>query len=407
MKTRSEILPANWRRYALSNNHLVVIRGNFGIRFDDSNGAAGDAYADSYPFLNGQSQFNVPFSFAGSAPASATPVTVPFSVFDPHLQLPYLIEWSVSLQSELGREQSITVAYVGNAGKRLLLTNTLLNQNSQFEFLRLTNNGAASNYHALQLQFNRRLARRLAGMVSYTWASSVDESSEDSAARALFRSVDPMLERGPSDFDVRHTLAGFVSYDVPAFFAAGFGNVLTRSWSLDAVFQVRSAPPVNVVYAVPTTFGFLYVRPDLIAGAPLYLNDATAAGGRRLNAAAFHVPQDPQDLRQGTLGRNALRGFALSQLNLAMRRHFNFTEDVRLTLSVEAANVFNHPNFAAPAGNDASLGTGFSPLAPLSPINFRAVDMNARETRGNSEQQFWRDMIPAAPDMKLSAKLEF
>jgi hypothetical protein len=292
----------------------------------------------------------------------------------------------------------------------LLLTDTLLNQNSNFEFLRLTSNGASSRYNALQLQFNRRLSRRLGAMISYTWAKSVDDSSQDSAARALFRSDDAQFERGPSDFDVRHTLAGFVSYDAPAIFASGFGNLLTRSWSLDAVFNVRSAAPVNVVYAVSTTFGFLYVRPDVVAGAPLYINDAAAAGGRRINAAAFSIPQDPQDLRQGTLGRNALRGFPLAQFNLALRRRFKFTDDVRLTLGVEAANIFNHPNFAAPAGNDANLGTRFAPSALVSsnPTFGQSYTNAARSPWGIAGSSFGANYYPGgARAMKLSAKLEF
>ena len=385
----------------------LVIRGSFGIRYDLGNAAAGDAYADSYPFLNGQSQFNVPFSFAVATPANSTAVTVPFSAFDPQLKLPYSIEWSASVQRTLGSKQNISAAYVANAGRRLLFTSTLQNQNANFEFLRVTRNGASSNYRSLQLQFNRRLSRRLGAMVSYTWGRSIDDSSQDSAARALFRSIDSAIERGPSDFDVRHTLAGFASYEAPALFASGFGNLLTRKWSIDSVFNVRSAGPVNIVYGVPTSFGFLYLRPDLIAGAPLYLNDADLAGGRRINAAAFNVPQD---LRQGTLGRNSLRGFPLAQFNLALRRRFNFTEDIRLTVGAEAANIFNHPNFAAPAGDDASLGTRFAPSASLSanPTFGQSYTNAARSPWGIAGSSFGASYYPGGSRaVKLSAKLEF
>jgi len=41
----------------------------------------------------------------------------------------------------------------------------------------------------------------------------------------------------------------------------------------------------------------------------LYLQDGTVAGGRRFNPAAFLVPIEE---RQGSLGRNALRGFPVS-----------------------------------------------------------------------------------------------
>jgi Ca-activated chloride channel family protein len=387
----------------------LVIRGGFGVLYDGGNGPAGDAFADSYPFLNGRSQSNAPFSFVppSSSANSVTPITVPFSVFDPRLKIPYSLQWSVSVERALGSKQSISAAYVGNVGKHLLLTNTLLNTTSDFRFVRLTNNGASSDYRSLQLQFNRRLSRGLGAMISYTWSKSIDDVSQDSAAHALFRSINSEIERGPSDFDIRHTLAGFVSYQPSALFASGFGNLLTRHWSIDLVFNVHSAGPVNVVYAAPTSFGFLYLRPDLVAGAPFYLNDAAVAGGRRINPAAFAVPQE---LRQGTLGRNALRGFPVSQFNPALRRRFIFSEDVSLTLSAEVSNIFNHPNFAAPGGSDASLGTRFDSgsLIHLNPTFGQSFANAARSPWGGAGSSYSANYYPGgARTVKLSAKFEF
>jgi len=338
---------------------------------------------------------------------SATVVTVPFSVFDPHLRTPYLVEWSASVQRALGSRQSFEVSYVANRGNRLLLTQTLLGQNPDFNFLRLTTNGASSNYRSLQFRFDRRLSDDLGAMISYTWAKSVADFGNDTAARALLRGPNFENERGPSDFDIRHTLTGYVFYELPTPFASGLRNLLTRKWSIDSVFNVRSAAPVNVVYAVPTSFGFLYVRPDLIAGVPLYLDDPSAAGGKRFNPAAFSLPLD---LRQGTLGRNALRGFPLTQFNVALRRRFNFNEDVSLTLGAEADNVFNHPNFATPAGNDASLGTRFAPGVALSvnPTFGQTYTNAARSSSGIAGSSFGANYYPgSARTMKLSVKLEF
>ncbi|MDX6528066.1 MAG: Ca-activated chloride channel [Blastocatellia bacterium] len=390
-------------------NDEFVIRGGVGVLYDFGNGAAGDAFADSYPFLNVQTHSNAPFSFlpASSSSNPITSITAPFSVFDPRLKMPYSLQWSVAAERALGSNQSISLAYVGNVGRHLLLTSTLLDANSDFRFVRLTNNGGSSDYRSLQLQFNRRLSRRLGAMVNYTWAKSVDNFSQDSAAHALFRSTNSETERGPSDFDIRHTLTGFVSYEPAALFSSSIGNVLTRKWSIDSVFNVRSASPVNVVYAVPTSFGFLYLRPDLVAGAPSYLNDAAAGGGRRINPAAFSVPLD---LRQGTLGRNTLRGFPLTQFNLALRRRFNFTEEVRLILGAEASNIFNHPNFAAPAGGDASQGTRFEAGSTihLNPIFGQSFTNGARSAWGSAGSSFGANYYPGgARTMTLSAKLEF
>jgi len=385
----------------------LIIRGSFGILYDLANSAIGDAYSDSYPFLNGRSEFNVPFSLNGTTTTNPTVISVPFSAFNPHLKVPYSMEWAASVQRALGSTQSISAAYVGNGGRRLLMTNTSLNQNSNFDFLRLTNNKASSNYHSLQLQFTRRFSSGLGAMVSYTLAKSVDNFSEDSAAHALFRSADSELERGPSSFDIRHTVTGYLSYELPALFASGFRNLITRKWGIGSVFNIRSAPPVNVVYSIPTNFGFLYLRPDLISGVPLYVEDPDVAGGRRINAAAFSVSQE---LRQGTLGRNALRGFPLSQFSLALSRRFNFNESVNLTVGAGAYNLFNHANFAAPAGNDASIGTRFASSSSLqpNPTFGQSYSNAARNQWGIPSSSFGASYYAGGPrTMKLTAKLQF
>jgi len=45
------------------------------------------------------------------------------------------------------------------------------------------------------------------------------------------------------------------------------------------------------------------------------------------------------------LGRNVLRGFAASQIDLALRRQLRLTEKVNLQIRAEGFNVLNHPNF--------------------------------------------------------------
>jgi len=226
--------------------------------------------------------------------------------------------------------------------------------------------------------------------------------SEDSAARALFQAPDSQIERGPSDFDVRHTLSGYVTYEPPSPFAGGIGRALFRNWSITSVFTVHSAPPVNVVYGQLTTYGQLYSRPDVIAGAPVYLADQSAAGGRRINPEAFTIPQD---FRQGTLGRNALRGFSLAQFDLALRRKFTFTENVRLTVGVEITNVLNHPNFSSPSGNDVVLGTVFAPASFTPNATFGESFANAA---GNSWGVFGSGYYPGGPRaLRFSARFEF
>jgi hypothetical protein len=56
-------------------------------------------------------------------------------------------------------------------------------------------------------------------------------------------------------------------------------------------------------------------------------------------------------LRQGTEGRNDIRGFGLTQVDLSISRKFPLPEKLNLQFRADAFNVFNHPNFTNPNGS--------------------------------------------------------
>jgi len=318
--------------YQVTQNADTVLRGSFGVAYDVSQDRSGNFFANSIPFVSGEN-------------------ALPFIAFDPELKLPYSIDWSASLERSLGSKQQLSAVYVGSSGKRLLHIETLFDQNP--DFLRLVTNRGSSDYRALQVNFQRRFSSSLAANVSYIWSQSLDNVSEDSERRVIMASANPELDRGPSDFDIRRHLTGYVSYALPALVAQGVGNKLFRNWRLDSIFTARSARPVNVVYMFPTSYGVAYLRPEVAAGTSFYILDLNAPGGRRLNPAAFLIPST---LEQGNLTRNGLRGFPFYQVDLGLRRKFNFSETVGLQIQADAFNVFNHTNFEDPFGNDLVTG---------------------------------------------------
>ena len=111
-------------------------------------------------------------------------------------------------------------------------------------------------------------------------------------------------------------------------------------------------PPVNVVtgqnpYAGSVLAGQDSVqRPDVVPGAPFYLYPSGAPGGKVINPAAFTTPVPAT--AQGDLGRNALRGFGATQLDITVRRQFRFTERLSLQARGDFFNILNHPNFGSP-----------------------------------------------------------
>jgi hypothetical protein len=207
----------------------------------------------------------------------------------------------------------------------------------------------------MQLQYRRRLSRGFQALGSYTWSHAIDIASTETLLNLPGSRVDPKVDRASSDFDVRHSFSAGMTYEFARPGENGRFAKFLRKWSIDALFRAHTATPVNILTGSRLFNVFSVSRPDLMEGTPLYLHDSAAAGGRRINSAAFSAPPPT---RQGTLGRNALRGFGATQLDVAFRRQFTLTERLALQLRAEFFNVFNHPNFGNPE-SDLSNGALF------------------------------------------------
>lgn len=361
--TYNNFAPRVGASYQLSDKagRETVLRGGFGVFYDLGTGRSADAALGfPYTYLSFVRDFRYPLTPAQAAPPvldPAAPIETEIYVTDPQLQLPRTYQFNVTIDQAVGRNQTFTATYVGAVARKLLRGEYLFFPNPKFSYVVVTRNVGTSDYHALQLQFQRRLSRGLQGLVSYTFAKAIDSGSDDvdffsgttSTANAA------RVDRGVSDFDVRHTLNAGLTYNLAVPKMNSMSDALLRGFALDATFSARSAAPVNLIggFLSAGTNGF-NVRPDMVANRPLYLDDASVPGGRRFNRAAFAVPAPDASgnpTRQGTLGRNVLRGFPLYQLDLALRRQFVLTERLKLQFRAEAFNVFNRPNFADPVAD--------------------------------------------------------
>ena len=284
-------------------------------------------------------------------------------------------QWNVALERAFTPQDVVSLGYLGSDGRYLLRREVGGPGSGPTSYVALTTNHGFSDYHALQVQYRRRLARGLQSAVAYSWSHSIDNDSSDSF---LLWAAEGVSDTGSSDFDLRHSLNGTVSYEFsrkPA--VAGPSRVLA-GWAMDGILRARTGFPMSILNA-EEYMGISFVnafRPDLNFGRPLWLSDSNSAGGRRLNPGAFAAT--PQG-KQGTLGRNPIVGFGMSQVDLALRREFRLSERWRLQFRLEGFNILNHPNFADPVrflnspvlGESISmlnmmLGTG-SPASGLSP----------------------------------------
>ena len=358
----------------------TVVRGGFGLFYDLATSELGNNISPYYYPFGATSEISgasYPLSSANAAPPPITVASLPASnlfAFDPHLNLPYTVEWNVAVEQALGRQQTLSASYIGSVGRRLIQSASVNAPNQNFGGVTLVTNAATSDYNALQVQFQRRMSEGLQALASYTWSHSIDTASAGSLygneANALVPSINVNANRGPSDFDTRNAFSAGVSYEVPHPKAGALVNAALGGWSTDFIVQAHSAPPVTVydgsIYNL-STGAVAFIRPDVVPGQPSYLYGIQCAtafqalgelppgvscpGGKGFNPAAFTPPPTDSNgyaLSQGNLPRNALRGFGATQLDFAVHREFPIHESLKLQFRAEMFNILNHPNFAPP-----------------------------------------------------------
>jgi Carboxypeptidase regulatory-like domain/TonB dependent receptor len=355
--TYGNVAPRLGLAYQLSEkpNRSTVLRAGFGTFYDLGQGSLGGV-AGFFPYSADRSLALAPFPLSAQDAAppviSTNPPANTISVADPHLRLPRTYQWNVALEESMGSSQTVSLTYIGAIGRDLLRATSLFNANPDFRLVSVTDNSATSDYHALQLKFQRRLSHGLQALASYTFSHSIDIASTDTAA-GNFNTPDtiasPNQDRGNSNFDIRHSFAAGLICDLPPPNSNKVVRTLLGDWSVSSFVLARSAPPVNIVGATSFAAGVaLAPRPNVNPGVAPELFGTQYPGGKIFNRAAFTAAFAGQ---QGSLGRNVLRGFGASQLDLALQRRLHITETVALHFRAEFFNIFNHPNFGSPNNN--------------------------------------------------------
>jgi hypothetical protein len=356
-----------------TNGFETVLRSGVGVFYDT--GQQNGSFGYIGPGFSARANFmGAPFPLPAAqvTPTVVNPPVAPYTntqvyAFPQHLQLPYTLQWNASIQEALGKEQALTISYVGASGRKLLEQNEvnvgMFNPN--FATVSFFQNGLTSDYNALQVQFQRRLSRGLQVLASYSWAHSIDYGSFNAALP---------YQRGNSDFDVRHNFSSALSYDLPNHFQKRVARAVLNHWGFDDRFSARTGFPVTLDGSSvidPTTGKTFNGGLNLVPGKPVYLYGSECAqvfglscpGGRAVNPNAFcdiSVGACP-----GTVApRNFARGFGAWQMDLAVRREFPIHESLKLQFRAEAFNVFNHPNFGTISTNYCSPDLNSPSFAP-------------------------------------------
>jgi len=359
-------------------DHQTAVRAGFGV-FHSIIGPRDYAatYYQSPPLLTA-TELNPVFPKPFSSIAPALP-TQTFAIdLKNGLNTPYVEQWNLSVQRQLGQSMALTAAYVGShsvhqvqqlqlnpptpivtprglqfatlqtvGGRLTVVDNPRLNP--AYDNLSSARFFGWAKYNALQLGLNRRLSNNWSGQVSYTYSKCTDIGSGSylvDGGTSISNPFNPNDDIGRCTYDLHHSLSLNGLYTLPF-----RGNQLVEGWQFSGVFLAHSGNPFNVTSGIATqTFRGSSARPNLVPGCNPTAHPTVE---HWYDANCFTLPDVGFN---GDFGRNVLNGPRLTSMDLALLKGVKFTEDKTLQFRGEVFNVLNHPNFGLPGGGPFSQG---------------------------------------------------
>jgi hypothetical protein len=255
---------------------------------------------------------------------------------------------------------------------------------------------ARSWYNAMQIKLDKRMSHGFQVQVAYTWSKSIDDSSGSTAGDTFSTDIvsEPWynlsLDKGLSDFDVRHDLVINGLWNVPTPGRLGtFGEKALGGWQLGIITTLASGvpesasmtafnnafdlageiittnqPPNVVAGCSPQNLVNSNYRNTLsyINGACLGLVPATTANAAFCDTSRGYAGFCPNV--RGDLGRDTIVGPGLFDMDFSVFKNNyirKISETFNLQFRAEMFNVLNHANFAPTTNLNPFTGINATP----------------------------------------------
>jgi len=223
----------------------------------------------------------------------------------------------------------------------------------------ITDFGGSSNYNALQLSLNRRLAAGLQFGISYSWSKSLGTQSE--IDQPQHPTNNRLANYGPLTFDRTHNFVGNFIYRLPAPFKGGsgvaynLGRSILNGWELSGITTFMSGAPTDVMYGVLGMSGALLNRmitgsepqsPRVVMSGDPNLSRSSRTLGMFVDSSVFHPAV------KGSQGMDSGRGKIVGpgtnnwDISLFKRVPLGKSEERYVQLRMEMYNAFNHTQFS-------------------------------------------------------------
>jgi len=342
-------------------------------------------------------------------PVYAAPSCLDFEcdtfAFDRNIKMPYMENYNLNIQQQLGSRAVVQIGYVGSQGHRLWRFFDLNQPNASTinavdqacdciqdfgsdarpfggygtgnsyasYYVMQENSTGKSNYNSLQTSLRINGWRGLTSSVNFVYSKSLDNSSDgedfEPQAAQPQDSTSPHLEYGPSNFDLPKRFTWVLGYEVPRM--GGSMQKLKNGWGFSSSLTLQSGQPFQLNYNCQDDFsggGECYDRPDVVG--PTRQNNRDP--NHFLDLTSFAIPCTPSldvtdptrptytgvtgtasdctigTRHYGNMRRDSLRGPDYRQWDIAIYKTTALTERISLQLRADMFNVVNHPNFANP-----------------------------------------------------------
>jgi hypothetical protein len=215
-----------------------------------------------------------------------------------------------------------------------------------------------SNYNAFELSLHHT-SGPLELSAGYTYGKSLDESSN---LGEEVNPTNPALSYALSSFDIRQNFVVSYNYRVPLAGLVRSSNRWTEGWEVSGITHFSTGLPVTLVNygdnsllgAEPNGINNYGVDEPDYSGGRLELNPNPRNGRPYFDTSQF------TENALGTPGTAKRRFFSAPGLNnydLAILKNLHLSESRSLQFRLEGFNAFNHAQFFGPQSVDGNIGS--------------------------------------------------
>jgi hypothetical protein len=369
-----------------SGNGQMTVRASYGIFYDSPQLFFWTRVANNPPWgaqvslTNPSGGFSNPYlnqpggnPFPGGSffPLNGVYVTAPL-----HMHSPYLEQWNLSVQKQVGQNLLLSATYIGNqtihllTGKELnpavygpgaTLTNTNArrvlskinpSQGQYYSTMGAVDDGGTGNYNGLLLSAQRRFATHFSALANWTWSHCISDPETTEITGPTY--VDPnnrALDRSNCSSDRRQLINISLVAESPNFDNKAL-EWIAGNWQLSPIIRYSSGNFSTISTGADNALTGITPQGPVQLLADVFLPDKGPSG--YLNRAAFGIPA------AGTL--STMR--PLNILNpgqfiwdMALSRSFSIRERQKIQFRWEVFNVPNHANLPAPGTSLANSST--------------------------------------------------